>query len=85
MPQISSFFGIVIMMFANDHNPPHFHARYQGNKGEFTFDGEMINGNLPKKQVKFIQVWAAIHKEDLETCWELLQDEGQFFSIEPLR
>jgi Domain of unknown function (DUF4160) len=28
MPTISEFFGIVIMMYYNDHAPPHFHARY---------------------------------------------------------
>ena len=31
MPTISSFYGILIRMFYNDHGPPHFHARY----GEF--------------------------------------------------
>jgi hypothetical protein len=31
MPTISSFYGILIRMFYNDHAPPHFHARY----GEF--------------------------------------------------
>lgn len=28
MPEISRFLGIVIAMFYNEHNPPHFHARY---------------------------------------------------------
>jgi hypothetical protein len=28
MPTISIFYGIVIQMFFDDHNPPHFHARY---------------------------------------------------------
>jgi hypothetical protein len=31
MPTISSFYGILIRMFYNDHEPPHFHALY----GEF--------------------------------------------------
>lgn len=26
MPEISRFFGIVIKMFFDEHNPPHFHA-----------------------------------------------------------
>jgi hypothetical protein len=25
MPEISRFFGIVVKMFFDDHNPPHFH------------------------------------------------------------
>lgn len=28
MPEICRFFGIVITMFGDDHNPPHFHVRY---------------------------------------------------------
>ena len=28
MPEISRFFGIIIAMFYDEHNPPHFHARY---------------------------------------------------------
>jgi hypothetical protein len=28
MPEISRFFGIVIRMYFDDHDPPHFHARY---------------------------------------------------------
>ncbi len=31
MPEISRFFGIIIRMFFNDHEPAHFHAAY----GEF--------------------------------------------------
>jgi hypothetical protein len=30
MPEISRFFGIVIKMFFDDQNPPHFHAEYGG-------------------------------------------------------
>ena len=34
MPTISRFYGIVIFMNYNDHNPPHFHARYQEQEEE---------------------------------------------------
>ena len=32
MPEISRFFGIIIAVFYDDHNPPHIHARYGGQK-----------------------------------------------------
>ena len=32
MPEISRFYGIIIRMYFVDHNPPHFHAEYQGYK-----------------------------------------------------
>jgi hypothetical protein len=35
MATISMFFGILIRMYlgGKEHNPPHFHAFYQGHKG----------------------------------------------------
>ena len=32
MPTIAYFYGIMIQMFYDDHQPPHFHARYGGAK-----------------------------------------------------
>lgn len=42
MPTISVFFGIIIRMFYRDHNPPHFHAEYQGQNATFDFDGKLL-------------------------------------------
>jgi hypothetical protein len=36
MPIISTFFGIIIRMYFGDHNPPHFHVEFQGEKATFT-------------------------------------------------
>ena len=46
MPIISMFFGIMIRMFYNDHDPPHFHAEYQGQGGKFDLDGNLVVGNV---------------------------------------
>ncbi len=35
MPVICRFYGILIKMFFDDHNPPHFHAEY----GEYEHNG----------------------------------------------
>lgn len=32
MPEISLFYGIRVTMYYDDHDPPHFHAEYNGNK-----------------------------------------------------
>jgi len=32
MPEISRFFGILIRMYYDEHNPPHFHAIYGGDE-----------------------------------------------------
>jgi len=46
MPEISRFFGIVIRMFYEDHNPPHLHAEFQGKKAVFDFQGNILRGDL---------------------------------------
>jgi hypothetical protein len=41
MPIISTFFGIIIRMYFGDHNPPHFHVEFQGEKATFDFNGQL--------------------------------------------
>ncbi len=52
MPEISRFYGIVIMMFYNDHNPPHFHANYGEYKVVISIDEEVVDGYMPKRALK---------------------------------
>lgn len=42
MPEISRFFGIIIRMFFDDHDPPHLHAEYSGAKAVFDFWPEIV-------------------------------------------
>ena len=87
MPAISMFLGIIIRMFNNgsDHNPPHFHATYQGYNATFTLDGELKEGEMPKAQRKYIAAWAELHKDELSANWELAMNEEPLFKIDPLR
>jgi len=49
MPEISRFYGIIIRMFYNDHNPPHFHVIYQEDEALIEITTlEILEGNLPK-------------------------------------
>ena len=86
MPEISRFFGIVIAMFFDDHNPPHFHARY----GSYSItikieDFAILEGHLPPKALGLVIEWADIHKEELFKDWELAKEQKPLFPIEPLR
>ena len=42
MPEISLFYGIRVTMYYDDHNPPHFHAEYNGNKAIVEIDGCLL-------------------------------------------
>ena len=58
MPEISRFLGVVIAMFYNDHNPPHFHAYYGEHEAAITIgDGEVLWGSLPRRALGHVQEW----------------------------
>ncbi|NIJ55376.1 DUF4160 domain-containing protein [Dyadobacter arcticus] len=86
MPEISRFFGIVIRMFFDDHNPPHFHAEFQEYKALVAIQSaELIDGYLPVKQLKLVQAWAILHEEQLlENFNNLGKDIKSWNKIEPL-
>lgn len=86
MPTISMFYGIIIRMYNNgEHNPPHFHATYQEYNAIFNMDGELTDGEMPKKQLKLISAWAEIHRDELLANWELAMNEQPLYKIDPLR
>ena len=89
MPTISIFYGLQIMMYFYDnekHKIPHIHVEYQDFNASFSIeDGELLAGNLPKKQTKLIQAWIEIHKEDLFIDWKLAVNGKEPLQIEPLR
>jgi hypothetical protein len=66
MPQVSRFFGIIIKMYYNDHQPPHFHAEYNEYVAEIRIDTfEVIEGTLPRRVMGLVLEWAAIHRDEL--------------------
>lgn len=86
MPEISRFFGIVIYMYFKDHIPPHFHAEYSGMEAMFSIEtGNIIKGDLPRKQTRLIQAWVELHNEELMFNYgETLKDNGVLRKIQPL-
>lgn len=84
MPTISMFFGIIIRMYyaPKEHNPPHIHAYYQEYKAVVgIFDCEIIQGKLPAKQIRLIQAWIEIHRDELLADWELCRMEKNRFKL----
>ena len=85
MPEISRFFGIIIRMFFDEHNPPHFHAEYQGNKAVFDFDGNMTQGDLHSITArKLVRDWVDLHADELMEDWELARNDKEIKKIDPL-
>ena len=85
MPEISRFFGIIIGMFFNEHNPPHFHARYGDEQAEIDIQTlRIIEGNLPRRAKAMILEWAEEHREELLENWELARKMHELKKIKPL-
>lgn len=86
MPLISSFYGILIYMYWQDHAPPHFDAIY----GEFEAQIdiatlEIINGSLPATALKLVKEWGAQHQVELMNDWTKAQKNQRPDKIEPLK
>ncbi len=82
------FFGIIIRMYyaPKEHNPPHIHAYFQNNTVVINIhDGEIITGQMPVKQLRLIQAWIEIRRDELLADWELCQNGEKPFQIEPLK
>lgn len=71
------------------HSPfdlPHFHVRYQNFKASIAIeDGRILAGNFPPKQLRLVQAWVELHRDDLFADWELAVNGEEPFRIAPLQ
>jgi len=85
MPEISRFLGVVILMHFREHNPPHFHARYNEFEAALLIDTlGIMDGHLPPRVLSLVVEWAAIHQAELLENWNALRATGHYRRIEPL-
>jgi hypothetical protein len=85
MPTISSFYGIVIRMFFNDHAPPHFHAEYAEFQATVDIKSfQVLEGQLPRRALDLVQDWAKLHHDELLNDWDLCRAKSAPKPIAPL-
>ncbi|HVG44023.1 MAG TPA: DUF4160 domain-containing protein [Longimicrobium sp.] len=58
MPVVSRFYGIVVFLNYNDHNPPHFHARYQDQEVIVERQTGLVTGTMSKRALQLLFDWA---------------------------
>lgn len=86
MPTICRFRGIKITINYREHQPPHFHAVYGGEEVVVSIkEIEVMEGNIPSKQLKMLLGWAAFHQDELMENWLLAEKKQELFEIEPLK
>jgi Domain of unknown function (DUF4160) len=66
VPTISSFLGITIAMFFDDHGPPHFHARHADGRAKVRIDTlDVIASDLDHRHTRYVLAWAELHQAEL--------------------
>ncbi|GHS89841.1 hypothetical protein AGMMS49957_13950 [Synergistales bacterium] len=87
MPLVSAFFGILIYMFKeinSPHHKPHVHAVFAGQKMSIASDGEILAGELPRKQQKYVEAWAALREDEINASWIALNESSEVIKIKGL-
>ena len=85
MPEISRFFGIIIFMYFDEHNPPHFHVKYGENRTVISINElKVMEGRIPKRALALALEWANEHRDELMNNWNSLQTTGEYSKIAPL-
>ena len=85
MPEISRFLGIVIKMFFDDHNPPHFHAEYGSDAALIEIRQlSVFSGQLPPRVMGLVVEWATLHRQELLDDWERARSQQELQKIPPL-
>ena len=86
MPEISRFYGIVISMYYDDHNPPHFHARYGGDRAAIEISSlRVLEGKLPPRVLGLVVEWASQHQPELMDNWDEAWNDRPPQRIPPLQ
>lgn len=61
VPEICRFYGIIIFMNYNEHDPPHFHARYEDQEVTIGIKSGIVKGRMSKRTLRMLFEWSEIH------------------------
>jgi hypothetical protein len=68
----------------NDHNPPHFHARYQEQDVLIEIETGIVRGSMPKRALQMILEWLEQHRDELLSNWNLARNRSPLVPVPPL-
>lgn len=86
MPTISTFYGIRVLMYFNDHEPAHFHATYAGRSVKIEIEtGRVLEGSLRPRAMRLLREWRNLHLDELRDNWLRAREGAPLSKIDPLR
>ena len=65
--------GLLIYIYAFDHNPPHIHVKGCGCDFTITLKDRIVEGKAKSKQISDINKFIDEHIKELEELWEKAQ------------
>ena len=85
MPEICRFLGIIIVIYYYEHNPPHFHVKYNEHRATIDIrELRILEGNLPQRVLALVLEWSFLHRNELLADWELAREGKPLQKIDPL-
>ena len=85
VPTISVFYGIVVKMFFDDHDPPHIHVEYAGDAAAVNLaTGEVMAGRSSLRALRLVREWMALRESELNENWALAKSRRPVQPVEPL-
>jgi len=86
VPIVSSFFGIVVRVFHDHHQPAHVHVEYAEHNAIVEIEtGRLLAGRLPARAARMVEEWRGLSLADLRRCWNEAQAGKMPRRIKPLK
>lgn len=76
MPTVAWIAGYGIVIYYEDHDPPHFHVKGKGLEAKFLLEDLSVveaKGTLKPGEIKAIKSWARPRLPELYACWRAIQ------------
>jgi hypothetical protein len=74
MPTIGRIGSLDVMVFRNDHDPPHFHVIGPEFSAKFTIaELELLSckGRIRRRTIRAVEEWGQKHQSELYLNWQL--------------
>ena len=70
MPTIAIVEGVRLVIYLNDHFPPHLHAMFGEHEAQISIiTGDVLNGTLPRAKLRAVRAWLDAHREQTAYVW----------------
>ena len=78
MPTIAIIDGVRVLIYFNDHAPPHFHAMLAEHEAQISIRTlTLTKGSLPAAQLRKVLAWAKEHQAELALHWVQAQNDEE--------